>query len=167
MKDDCPHTTSRAPEFRLDQREVPDMKHLSRLHHILTAIALAFLLPLGMATAQDIGRVNEVNPSAGFSSVSRAYADMDKTYARIGTKRRLAQVRQMKVGMSRKALQAALGRPAIAYSDGSYEFHLSLHLSGADRLICQYRVFMADDDTVERAVWRRPQCAELVFGQRH
>ena len=62
-------------------------------------------------------------------------------------------------------LQAVLGHPAIRNGDGSLEFHLSLPLTARDRLICQYRVFFDGSGNVERGVWRRPQCADLVLGQ--
>ncbi len=133
----------------------------------LFAMALLMLLPVGSAVAQGADLLNEVSPNAGFSSVSRAYPDMDARYARTGTRRDIAQVRRVAVGQSRSDLQAVLGRPAIRNGDGSSEFHLSLPLTGGDRLICQYRVFFDGQDTVERAVWRRPQCADLITGRQH
>ena len=128
------------------------------------AIALLALLPFGIANAQERDRLNEVDPQAGFSSVSRAYPSMNARYARVGTKRLIAQVRGIAVGQSQDRVQAALGRPTIGNSDGSSEFHLSLPLTRRDRLICQYRVFFDGAGRVERAVWRRPQCAALVLG---
>lgn len=130
----------------------------------LLAIALLALLPAGAAAAQDRDRLNEVDPQAGFSSVSRAYQSMNARYARNGAKHAIAQVRGIAVGQPRERVQAALGRPAIRNGDGSYEFHLSLPLTRRDRLICQYRVFFDGAGHVERTVWRRPQCAELVLG---
>lgn len=135
---------------------------LGKMHgHI--AIALLAALPLS-AHAQDRHKLTEVNPNAGFSSVSRAYPGLNARYARIGTPRTLAQVRTVAVGQSQDRLENALGRPAIRNGDGSYEYHLSLPLARRDRLICQYRVFFDGDRHVERAVWRRPQCAALVLG---
>lgn len=131
----------------------------------LWAMALLVLLPFGGAGAQGLAPLNEVNPRVGFSSVSRAYSDMDARYARTGVRREIAQVRRLAVGQSQTELQAVLGRPALDLGDGSFEFHLSLPLTQRDRLICQYRVFLDGDGRVERAVWRRPQCAELVAAQ--
>lgn len=131
----------------------------------LLAMTLLALLPFGAAGAQERAQLNEVNPRLEFSSVSRTYSDMDARYALIGVRREIAQVRRIAIGQSQGDLQTVLGRPAIRNGDGSLEFHLSLPLTRRDRLICQYRVFLDGDGKVERAVWRRPQCAELVLGQ--
>jgi outer membrane protein assembly factor BamE (lipoprotein component of BamABCDE complex) len=128
----------------------------------VAAMAVSILLPFGSADAQGLSPLDEVNPRAEFSSVSRAYSDMDARYARTGVPREIAQVRSIEVGQSQAELEATLGRPALDHGDGSFEFHLSLPLAQSDRLICQYRVFLNGDGRVERAVWRRPQCADLV-----
>ena len=130
----------------------------------LSVITLATLC-LSPAHARD--SLNEVNPRAGFSSVSKAYSDMDKRYVRVGMPRDIAQVRRISVGQSQAALQAVLGRAAHRNSDGSLEFHLSLPLVGRDRLICQYRVYFDGAGKVSHAAWRRPQCADLVAGNRN
>ena len=96
--------------------------------------------------------------------VSYTHLDVYKRQARNGAKHAIAQVSGIAVGQPRERVQAALGRPAIRNGDGSYEFHLSLPLTRRDRLICQYRVFFDGAGHVERTVWRRPQCAELVLG---
>ena len=132
---------------------------------IVTAMALLVLAPFGAAVAQGRAPLNEVNPRVAFSSVSRAYSDMDARYARTGVRREIAQVRRVAVGQSQRDLQAVLGSPALGHGDGSLEFHLSLPLTGRDRLICQYRVFFDGSGKVKRAVWRRPQCANLVLGR--
>jgi len=129
------------------------------------AAVLAALMPFAPAAAQEANLAHVVDPDAGFTSVSRKYPELNAPYSREGMRLRIAGIRSVKVGMSRAELQRALGRPAVGYSDGSLEFHLSLSLTGRDRLICQYRVFLDDQNTVERAVWRRPQCADLVFGR--
>ncbi|GHH04816.1 hypothetical protein [Pseudodonghicola xiamenensis] len=141
------------------------MKRLFGGRSALLATALLVLLPFGASAAQDDDPLNQVNSRVKFSSVSRAYASMDATYARIGTRREIAQVRRVALGQSEADLQAVLGRPAIGYDDGSFEFHLSLPLTRSDRLICQYRVFLDGEGKVERGVWRRPQCANLVVGR--
>ncbi|QWK80352.1 hypothetical protein [Ochrobactrum sp. BTU1] len=130
----------------------------------LSIIALATFC---LTPAQARDTLNEVNPHAGFSSVSKAYSDMDKRYVRIGMPRDIAQVRRISVGQSQAALQAVLGRAAHRNSDGSLEFNLSLPLVGRDRLICQYRVYFDGAGKVSHAAWRRPQCADLVAGKRN
>lgn len=139
------------------------MKRCFGRQRSLLAIALLSLLPFGSAGARETDRLNEVNPRVEFSSVSRAYPTMNARYARIGTPRSIAQVRGIAIGQSQDSLRATLGRPAIRNGDGSYEFHLSLPLTRRDQLICQYRVFFDGAGHVERAVWRRPQCAALVL----
>lgn len=142
------------------------MTRLFDARRAFLSAALLIILPLGNAVAQGGNPAHEVDPEAGFSSVSREYPDLNAPYSREGMRHRIAQIRNVKVGMSLGELQKALGRPAIGYDDGSLEFHLSLSLTGrGDRLICQYRVFLDGQNTVERAVWRRPQCADLVFGR--
>jgi len=138
----------------------------SGLRAVLLKAACLGLVWSGMTAAQA-GQLNEVNPAVGFSSVSRAYPGMNPRYARTGTPREIAQLRRIAVGQSRSNLQAILGRPALNNDDGSYEFHLSLPLTRRDRLICQYRVFFDGEGRVSRAVWRRPQCADLVAGKRN
>lgn len=131
----------------------------------LLKLALLALIPFGVSAAHASDQLNQVNPRVEFSSVSKAYPDMDQRYVRIGTPREISQVRGIVVGQSQSDLQAALGRPAHTYSDGSMEFHLSLPLTPRDRLVCQYRVFFDGQEKVARGIWRRPQCAELVLGQ--
>lgn len=131
----------------------------------LLALALLLSLPFGAAVAQGGDPLNEVNPRIEFSSVSREYADMDMRYVRTGSQREIAQVRRVAVGQSSDELQSILGRPAFGHGDGSHEFLLSLPLTARDRVICQYRVYFDGDGKVERAVWRRPQCADLVLGR--
>lgn len=120
---------------------------------------------LSSAHARDA--LNQVNPRAGFTSVSKAYSDMDKRYVRVGMPRDIAQVRRIAVGQSQATLQATLGRAAHRNGDGSLEFHLSLPLVGRDRLICQYRVYFDGAGKVSHAAWRRPQCADLVAGKQN
>jgi len=129
------------------------------------AAALVVLMPFAPAAAQEANLAHVVDPGAGFTSVSREYPDLNAPYSRDGMRQRIAKIRSVEVGMSRSDLQRVLGRPAVGYTDGSLEFHLALSLTGRDRLICQYRVFLDDQNAVERAVWRRPQCADLVFGR--
>ncbi|MFL1483065.1 hypothetical protein [Marinobacter sp. LN3S78] len=124
---------------------------------------LLVLVPFATAEAQNDDRLNRVDPEVGFSSVERDYADMDARYAREGVQRDIAQVRRIAIGQSQDALQGALGPAAVEHDDGSFEYHLSLPLTRQDRLICQYRVFFDDQDKVASAVWRRPQCADLVL----
>lgn len=132
----------------------------------LAVLAVLFALPAGLAQAQaQDNPLNDVNPRAGFSSVERAYPDMDARYARTGTPRNLAAVRSIAVGQSLSDVEALLGQPVSRRGDGSREFHIALPLSQRDQLICQYRIFFDDDGEVESAVWRRPQCADLVLGR--
>jgi len=133
----------------------------------LLTIAVCTFASLGLSSARASDKLNQVNPRAGFTSVSKVYSDMDARYVRIGTKRDIAQVRRIAIGQSQNTLQAVLGRPAHRNSDGSFEFHLSLPLIGRDRLVCQYRVFFDGAGKVSRAVWRRPQCADLIAGKRN
>ncbi|SDO88790.1 hypothetical protein SAMN05216196_11233 [Lutimaribacter pacificus] len=132
---------------------------------VLLTIALVALLPVGPAGAQQGDRLNQVNPRVGFTSVSRAFPEMDARYARVGTRRNVAQVRSIAVGQPLNDVRATLGSPAVGYNDGSFEYHLSLPLTGRDRLICQYRVFFDDEGRLTHGVWRRPQCADLVLGR--
>ena len=143
------------------------MKNLSAVRSVLLKITVFTLFSLGSFNAQSADRLNEVNPRAGFSSVAKAYSDMDERYVRNGTPRSLAQVRQVAIGQSRNELQTVLGRPAISNNDGSYEFHLALPMTKRDTLVCQYKVFFNGNGQVERGVWRRPQCADLVAGKRN
>lgn len=145
--------------------KVPDMTHLLGVRRALLAISLLALLPFGPATAQASDPLNQVNAKVGFTSVSRAFPDMDARYARIGTRREIPQVREIAVGQPHGAVQSALGRPAVGRSDGSYEYYLSFQLTGRDRLICQYRVFFDDEGKLTQGVWRRQQCADLVLGR--
>lgn len=135
----------------------------------LAVLAVLFAVPAGLAQAQQAedGTLNGVNPRAGFSSVERAYPEMDARYARKGTPRDIATVRSVAIGQSQAEVEALLGRPANRHGDGAQEFNLSLPLNQRDRLICQYRIFFDDDGEVERAVWRRHQCADLVLGRMH
>jgi len=143
------------------------MTQWSGIRALLLKTALLGLISLGASAAQAGDQLNRVDPSAGFSSVSKAYPDMNARYVRIGTPREIAQVRRVAAGQSRDDLQALLGRPALRNRDGSYEFHLSLPLTGRDRLICQYRVSFDGAGKVSHAAWRRPQCANLVAGKRN
>lgn len=143
------------------------MTHQSAVRTVFNKIVLIGLILFGISTAQASDKLNEVNPHAGFSSVSKAYSDMDARYVRRGTAITIAQVRQVSVGQSRNDLQTTLGRPAISNKDGSYEFHLALPLTTRDKLVCQYKVFLDGKGQVERGVWRRPQCADLVAGKRN
>lgn len=131
----------------------------------LLTLTLVALLPFGPAEAQESDQLNRVDPQVEFLSVSRAYSDMDAQYARVGVRREIAEIRRIAIGQSQSDVQAVLGRPAAGYDDGSLEFHLSLPLTARDRLICQYRVFLDGEGGVARAVWRRPQCAELALGR--
>lgn len=130
-------------------------------------LSMIMLATCCLSPAQARDTLNEVNPRAGFSSVSKAYSDMDKRYIRVGMPRDIAHVRRISVGQSQAALQAVLGRAAHHNSDGSLEFNLSLPLVGRDRLICQYRVYFDGARKVSHAAWRRPQCADLVAGKRN
>lgn len=131
----------------------------------LLTMAILILLPAGTAGAQEIDRLNQVNPRVGFTSVSRAFPKMDERYVRVGTRRNVAQVRSIAVGEPLDDVRAALGRPAVGYNDGSFEYYLSLPLTGRHRLVCQYRVFFDGEGRLTHGVWRRPQCADLVLGR--
>lgn len=142
------------------------MTQRSGVRDVLLKTAFLGAILLGGCVAQTGGSLDQVNPGAGFSQVSKAYPDMDARYVRVGAPRTISEVRRISVGQSRSDLQAVLGRPAVQNGDGSYEFHLSLPLTGRDRLICQYRVFFDGEGKVSRAVWRRQQCADLVARRR-
>jgi len=138
----------------------------SSVRAVLSKTAFLGLIALCGTAAQASDHLNDVNPGAGFSSVSRSYPSTNARYARIGTPRELAQVRRIAIGQSENDIQGLLGRPAIRNGDGSYEFHLSLPLTRRDRLICQYRVYFDGARKVSHAAWRRPQCANLVASKR-
>lgn len=134
-------------------------------HTRLLALAVLAMSAFPQASAQEQDLLNGVDPGAGFTSVSRAYSSMDAEYERTGTELEIDQVRTIEIGQLRDDLQLVYGSPAHNNLDGSAEFHLSLPLTEKDRLICQYRVFFDGEKKVERAVWRRPQCADLVVQQ--
>lgn len=133
----------------------------------LIAMVLSALLPMGGTAMADIDVLNLLDPKREFSRVGRAYGDMDARYVRVGTPRSLAQVRSIAIGESKQDLQGAIGRPAFAHSDGSWEFHLALPLTQRDSLICQYRVYFDAGERVKGTVWRRPQCADLISSARN
>ncbi|QDY69415.1 outer membrane protein assembly factor BamE [Qingshengfaniella alkalisoli] len=140
------------------------MKHING-RKVLFALLATGLLPLGHAVAQETEQLNRVDPRREFSTVWRAYPEMDAEYARAGTQLSVDQVRQVTIGQSQDELYQLLGRAKVGYPDGSWEYHLSLPLVGTDRLVCQYRVYFDEEDRVELAVWRRPQCADLVLDE--
>lgn len=126
------------------------------------SLALLLLLPLTLTPAQaQMAVMNQQNPGAGFSTVERDYPSMDRRYSRSGNVTAVDDLRELRRGETREQLVATLGQPAIAYNDGSWEFHLSLPLTQTDRLICQYRVFFDAEGRVDHGVWRRPQCADI------
>lgn len=142
------------------------MTHQSTVRTAFYKIALIGLFSFGITNVQASDQLNEVNPRVGFSSVSKAYSDMDARYVRRGTPRTVDQMRNVAIGQSRNDLQATLGRPAIVNSDGTYEFHIALPTAQKDRLICQYKVFFDGQGKVRRGVWRRQQCADIVSSKR-
>jgi outer membrane protein assembly factor BamE (lipoprotein component of BamABCDE complex) len=154
-----------SPKHPVKLKEVTDMKRMLGGFCALLTMALVAFLPVGPLAAQEEDLLNQVNPRVGFTRVSRPYSTMDATYARTGTRRTIAQVHRLEVGQTVAQVQAVLGGPQVGYTDGSYEYHLSLPLTKRDRLICQYRVFFDDEGALTHAVWRRPQCAELVLGR--
>lgn len=81
-----------------------------------------------------------------------------------GRRRKLRNFAALRLVSPEAEVEDELGAPAIRSGDDSAEFHLSLRLTSHDRLICQYLVFYDDGGAVERTVWRRPQCADLVLG---
>lgn len=141
------------------------MNKLSRLTALLLGMAIASFLPLHTAIA-EVDQLNVVAPEESFPRVWRAYPDMDARFARPGEPRTPAQVRAVQIGSTKVQLVRAVGQPVSAYKDGSWNFDIALPLPQRNRLICQYRVFFDDQDRVAGTIWRRPQCAELVVGQR-
>jgi len=131
----------------------------------LFAMALSIMLPVGATAVAQDSALNIVDPNRGFSRASRAYAQMDPRYIRVGNLRSAAQVRSVEVGESKQELVGTIGQPVLAYGDGSWEFHLALPLTQGDTLVCQYRVYFDANELVESTVWRRPQCANLVIGE--
>lgn len=116
-------------------------------------------------TMQISAAVNEVDPRVGFTSVEREYQTMNPRYSRRGNQLKVAEVRRVTPGQTLPELEAVIGQPALVYSDGSLEFHLSLPLTERDQQVCQYRIFLDAEGRVTRGVWRRHQCAGIVTGQ--
>ncbi|SEL93194.1 hypothetical protein SAMN05444413_12316 [Roseivivax marinus] len=132
------------------------------------ALATSLTLAAGAlsvaAEVPAVDRLNAVDPGLDFTRADRAYVSMDQQYSRVGTELSLDQVRQVAVGQTRAELLTVLGRPIGQHQNGAWEFQLALPFLQDDQLICQYMVFFDGDDLLERAVWRRPQCADLVTG---
>lgn len=139
------------------------MKKSNRITALLAAFAAALTMSFGPAIA-DVTDVNLVAPNENFPRVWRAYPEMDARFERVGTPRSVAQVRRLAVGDSKQQLVNAVGQPASAYGDGSWNFNVALPLPERNRLICQYRVFFDAQDRVSGSIWRRPQCAGIVLG---
>jgi outer membrane protein assembly factor BamE (lipoprotein component of BamABCDE complex) len=129
---------------------------------VLTAALMAALPLAGFALAEEIDQLNMVEPNKNFSRVWRDYPDMDAVFARDGTARSVAQVRHVAKGQSKKQLVQWLGRPVSASQDGGWNFVLKLPLPQGNALVCQYRVYFDEKETVKGTIWRRPQCADLV-----
>lgn len=132
---------------------------------LLTSLAFAAMLSVTPATAETT-TLNAVGPNKNFPRAYRAYPTMDVTFSRVGTPRSVAQVRQIEIGSSKRQLVNAIGQPVSAYTDGSWNFNVALPLPQRNKLICQYRVYFDDADRVAGTLWRRPQCADIVTGQR-
>lgn len=128
----------------------------------LVAMTVSVLLPIGGAAAGGSEGLHLVDPASRFSQARRDYPDMDARYVRPATPISIAQIRQVMLGQSKQELEQTLGQPAFGHEDGSWEFHVSLPLTSNDRLVCQYRVYFDGEGLVTGAVWRRPQCADLV-----
>jgi outer membrane protein assembly factor BamE (lipoprotein component of BamABCDE complex) len=140
------------------------MKCLKNSMALMAGVALALSLSFGSASA-GVTSLNEIGPKKDFPRVSRAYQDMDARFARVGTPRSVAQVRQIALGSTKKQLVGVVGQPVSAYNDGSWNFNVALPLPQRNKLICQYRVYFDDADRVAGTVWRRPQCANIVTGK--
>lgn len=125
-------------------------------------ITVAALLPLGCAPMAEEGALGRVDPALHFSEVSRDYPDMGERYSRASTVSGLAAVRDVEIGQNRQEVRVALGEPALINSDGSWEYHIALPLTGRDTLICQYLVSFDAGDRVRDTAWRRPQCTDLI-----
>lgn len=126
------------------------------------AATLALLLPLAGPAAANESLLLRVDPDRGFSQVERDYPDMDERYSREGRPLSLEEIRSLAAGASKEEVQFILGSPDVIHSDRAWEFHLALPLTERDSLICQYLVTFDGNARVEDAVWRRPQCADLV-----
>ncbi|WP_116086444.1 outer membrane protein assembly factor BamE [Tropicimonas sp. IMCC34011] len=142
-------------------------RHYRPLRATLVALAAVATLASagswsGVADAQVVDPLNAVEPGKGFSGVSRSNESMDQRYSRTGTALSIAQVRQVAIGQTREELLAVLGRPTGQHRNGAWEFQLALPFLENDHLICQYMVFFDGNGLLEQAVWRRPQCADLV-----
>ncbi|RWR48351.1 hypothetical protein EOW65_10545 [Sinirhodobacter ferrireducens] len=131
----------------------------------LAAALIGLALPAG---AGAISGLNVVAPDAGFSNVERNYAEMDEKYARSGTARSAQQMRKVALGQDKAALVRYAGKPVSANQDGSWDF--DIRLPAKDRrstLVCQYRVYFDAAQKVSGTAWRRPQCADIVVGQKN
>lgn len=141
------------------------MNNLKSTMTVVTGLALAMALGLSEVTA-GVTSLNEVGPKKDFPSVVRSYESMNRDFSRVGRPRSVAQVRNIRIGSSKQQLVAVVGQPVSAYSDGSWNFNVALPLPQRHRLICQYRVYFDDNERVAGTVWRRPQCADIVIGQK-
>ena len=131
-----------------------------------TALALGLAVALGGAALPipASADLDVVDPARGFPSVDRAYSSLDAGYARPGAARSTARIRGIRLGSSKDRVVRAIGRPASAFRDGSWNYDLSLDYPQRHRLICQYRVYFDREGRVSETVWRRPQCAAVIRG---
>ena len=137
------------------------MSKKRKIATMLCAILIP-MLPATVAFADAVTELNVLQSDAAFPSVTRAFTQMDATFARRNFLRTVAQVNQVQIGISKDGLVSAVGQPVSAYSDGSWNFDLSFRLPQNNRIICQYRVFFDDQDLVSGTIWRRPQCVDII-----
>lgn len=135
----------------------------TRIVQFLAAAVIA-VLPIGTAFA-DVTELNVLGPDKDFPRVSRSYPSMNATFSRNGVKREISEVRKVAIGIDKRQLVNAIGRPVSAFNDGSWNYNLALRLPQGNRLICQYRVYFDNDERVSGSVWRRPQCVNLATGK--
>ena len=141
------------------------MKLSNRAKAMLAGLVAALTLSVGPVLA-EVTALNLLASGKDFPRVWREYPDMDARFERPGIARTPQQVQKVAIGSSKQQLVRAVGQPVSTYPDGSWNFNIALPLPQRNRLICQYRVFFDAQERVTGTIWRRPQCVQLVTGQR-
>jgi len=142
------------------------MPNLTIVRHSVAAALAGVIISLAGAAFADVVGLNNVDPDGKFSRVWRIYPDMDATYARDGTPRKIQQIRSIKIGASKQQLVKLAGQPVSASQDGAWNFNLRLKLEQKNQLVCQFKVYFDENQHVSGTLWRRPQCADIVRSQR-
>jgi outer membrane protein assembly factor BamE (lipoprotein component of BamABCDE complex) len=125
------------------------------------ALLGAAIMIAGSAAADALA-IQQVDPTAGFNDVTRAYPDMDERYVRLGESKSPRQIQRIALGQSKRQLTAILGNPVSADQFGRWNFEVNLPLTRKDELVCQLKVSFDENDLVSGVTWRRSQCADTA-----